>query len=199
MSEENELDSPAFDALALGVEPITPPPGLRERILAAAAQGGEVVPLRAPRPRRGWPRVPLAAVAASLVVALAAGLLAGSAIGRNGTPPASPQVVHFNLQGHGSLSGVSATVTDLKSDGIALVSFTGLPAPPDGKVYELWLITASNQADASGVFLPDSNGQRVLVIERPLSGFKVIAVTVETGPDGVQSPTQQPQIYGTIA
>jgi anti-sigma-K factor RskA len=132
-------------------------------------------------------------------VALAAGLLAGSAIGRNSTPPAPPQVVHFSLQGHGSLSGVTATVTDIKSDGIALVSFTGLPAPPDGKVYELWLITPSNQADASGVFLPDSNGQRVLVIERPLSGFKVMAVTVETGPDGVQSPTQQPQIYGAIA
>jgi anti-sigma-K factor RskA len=185
MSEQDELNDPVLEALALGVEPVAPPARLRARILTAA------------QPRRGSRafRMPLAAMAAALVVAL----LAGAVVGRITAPSPPPAVTHFTLAGHGSMDGATATVTDLKQDGIALVSFSGLPSIPEGKVYELWLITPGNRADPAGIFLPDTNGQRLLVVEKPLAGYKVMAVTVEAGPAGVAGPTQAPQLYGTVA
>lgn len=198
MSEQNELDNPVLDALALAVEPVAPPAGLRERILAAAREGAEVVPLERAAPRRTFPRIPLGAVAAMVAVALLAGLVAGDAIGRGGASQPPPASTRFTLSGHGPMSGATATVVDLKSDGLAIVTFAGLPELPPTKVYEVWLITPSGHADSAGVFVPDANGAKVVVVSQSLTGYHLMAVTVEAGPAGVTSPTQQPQIYGTV-
>ncbi len=200
---------PAVEALTLDVDEVEPPAGLRDRILLAARlpasepdpKTARVIPLRRRRARaiaRAW-RIPLSGVAVIVAVALAAGLVVGDQLGRGSAPTPPAQVTHFTLAGHGTMQGSTATVTDLRQDGIALVSFSGLPAAPEGKVYELWLITAGNHADPAGIFLPDANGQRLLVVERPLAGYKVMAVTVEAGPSGVASPTQAPELYGTVA
>ena len=103
-----------------------------------------------------------------------------------------------NPRHHGTLAGASAKVTNLASDHVAVVEFNGLPAPEPGKVYELWLITPGGRADAAGVFTPDSNGHIVIVVDRSLEGYSVMAVTVEQGPNGAGAPTQQPQLSGTI-
>ena len=194
MSEEEEMQSRLLDALALGVEPVTPPAGLRERILAEASadSGDHVVPLR----WRRRARVPIGAVAAAVVIALLAGLLIGR-ITAPSPPPA--QVVRFTLAGHGDLANVTANVSYLQSDRISVVTFQGLPLVESGKVYELWLITADNRADAAAVFVPDVHGSAQVLVYRSLAHYKVMAVTVEAGPDGVDSPTQQPQIYGNVA
>jgi anti-sigma-K factor RskA len=68
-----------------------------------------------------------------------------------------------------------------------------------GKLYEVWLIAPDNHAESVGIFLPDLNGQRLFVIEKPLKGYKLMAVTVEDAPNGVDQPTQQPQLVGKIA
>jgi len=196
MSEQDEMDGRWLEALALGVDPVTPPAGLQERILAAAAEPARTVQL--PAPRRAaptWPRLPLSAVAAVMLVALLAGLL----LGRITAPPPPPAVAHFTITGHGDFGAVTAKVIDFKGDGVVLVTFNHLPTPPAGKVYELWLITPGGQADRAGVFVPDTSGSQVLVVAQSLAGYKLMAVTVETGPDGVASPTQQPEIYGTVA
>jgi anti-sigma-K factor RskA len=192
MSDEEEMESRLLDALALGVEPVTPPAGLRERILSAATadSGDHVVPLR----WRRRARVPIGAVAAAVVIAL----LAGSVVGRLTAPPPPPAVTHFTIAGHGAFDGVTAKVVDLKSDSVALVTFSGLPFPPIGKVYEMWLITPGGRAVPAGVFTPDANGNAVVVVDQSLDGYKLMAVTVEGRP-GVDQPTQQPQIYGTVA
>ncbi len=199
MSEENEMDDPTLSALALGVQPVVPPAGLRDRILAAVRESAEVVPLRRAVPRRPAFRLPMSAVAAIVVVALGAGFLVGDVIGRgNSAQPPPAQSAHFALQGHGPMANVSATVINLKSEGFALATFSGLPELPPGKVYEVWLITPSNRADPAGVFVPDSGGTKVLVVAHSLLGYKLMAVTIESGPDGVAAPTQPPQIYGTV-
>jgi len=196
--EEKEMDDPTLRALALGVEPVAPPAALRDRILAAAREGAEVVPLRRrDQPRRPAFRLPLSAVAAIVVVALGAGFLVGQALG-HGTPPAAAQTTHFSLQGHGPLSSVTASAVDLKSEGVAIVTFSGLPELPPDKVYEVWLITSGNRADEAGVFLPGTNGDAVFAVRKSLSAYSLMAVTIEAGPSGVSAPTQQPQIYGTI-
>ena len=200
------------DAVPLAVEEAEPDPRLRQRILAAAAYGqtgataarSEIRAMRAPRQRRRiagqlFGRVPAAAAAALVLIALAAGLVVGDLAGRSASPAQPSQVARFSLVGHDSMGSARATVIDLKGDGIAFVDFSGLPQPASGKVYELWLIGPSNRVDAAGVFIPDGNGSKVVVVSRPLAGYITMAVTTEQGPDGVAAPTQQPQLAGSIA
>lgn len=185
--EDEMRDERLLGELALGVRPVTPPPELRGRILAAATQPQRFVQV----PRR---RLPFSLVAAALVLIAVAAFFLGQSL-RAG--PAGPPT--FALTGHGTLSGASAKVTDLTADKVAVVEFNGLPAPPAGKVYELWLITPGGQAAAAGVFTPDSNGHIVVVVDRSLQGYSVMAVTVEQGPNGASAPTQQPEMTGTIS
>jgi anti-sigma-K factor RskA len=198
---------PAAQALGLAVQSAPAPATLRDRILARArSEGDGSVPSPRPLPRvRERPRAravfewrfPVAGVAALLAVALVAGLFAGAQLGRQSAPPPS-QVLHFSLEGHAGMQGAHASVIDLTADGIALVTFSGLPQPPEGKVYELWLIKGSGHADPAGVFVPDVDGSKIVVVERPLAGYSLMAVTAELGPSGVGSPTQQPEIYGSV-
>lgn len=199
-----------IDAIPLGVEEVEPPPRLRQRILAAAsarpatAPARTEVPVLIPRRRRRMmvrlvSRVPVSAAAAAVLLALAAGLVVGDIAGRTTPAVQTSQVARFTLAGHDSMAGARAAVIDLKTDGIALVDFSGLPALPRGKVYELWLIGAANRVDAAGVFIPDGNGHEIVVVSRPLAGYQTMAVTVEQGPDGVAAPTQQPQLSGSVA
>lgn len=197
-------------ALPLVVEEVTPPPRLRERVLAAAAASPRSshvsAPTRVRRPadrtrrpslvsgvRRRLPAYALAAVAA---VALLAGVLIGERILQ--PPPAASQVARFTLAGHQDMAGAHATVVDLKSDGVALVDFRGLPALAGGRVYEIWLIRAGGSPEPVTVFVPDSNGAKTVLVNHSLAGYSVMAVTNEPGPDGSQAPTQQPQLYGNV-
>jgi anti-sigma-K factor RskA len=187
MFEQDEMSEPAFAAIGLAVEPVAPPEGLRERILSAAEPR---IPVLTQRRRLPW-----SLLAAAMVLISVAAFLLGQTIHREGV--SGPTV--FAMAGHGTLQGAAAKVTDLNADRIAVVEFNGMPPPPPGKVYELWLITADGRADSAGVFVPDSSGHTVVVVDRSLEGYSVIAVTVETGPSGVSSPTQQPAMTGNIA
>lgn len=205
--------SRAAAALPLEVEEVTPPPRLRERIVvAAAAARASTIPSAPARKRPAGPpprwkptltvqlgRLPMFAIAATVALVLVVGLVAGNAIGRRSVVPPPAQVVRYALVGHGTLAGARGTVIYLKNDGVALVNFNGLPALAKGKVYELWLITPGGHTDAAGVFVPDSNGGKVVLVSSPLNGYSQIAVTAEDGPDGATAPTSPPQLYGNVA
>ena len=200
-------------ALPLDVEEITPPARLRERILAAAATApgsamASARPATRTKERRRLPRpraltvgprgvMPAFAAAAVVVLALVVGFLAGDVIGR-GAPAPAP-VVRSTLAGHGGLASARATVIDLKSEGVALVNFSGLPQLDSGRVYEIWLITASGRPDPAGVFVPDSNGSKFVLVSKSLADYAQMAVTSEEGPAGTLAPTQQPQLYGNLS
>lgn len=181
MAERDEMDERAFNAVGLAVDPVTPPAALRGRILAAAS--------------RQQRRLPWSLVAAAIVLISVAAFFLGQTLH---APPAGGPAT-FAMTGHGTLQGATARVTDLKTDRIAVVEFNGMPAPPAGKVYELWLITPGGHADAAGVFVPDSSGHTVVVVDRSLDGYAVMAVTVEDAPSGTSSPTQQPSMSGPVA
>ena len=193
-------------ALPLAVEEVTPPARLRERVLAAAAASRRTTaapaatrvrrPVLPQSPARSGSRMPAYALAAVAVVALLIGVLIGQVTLR---APAPSQVARYTLTGHADLSGAQASVIDLRSDGVALIDFRGLPQPGSGRVYEVWLIPAKGDPVPAGVFVPDTNGARVVLVNRSLAGYTVMAVTNETGPDGSQAPTQQPQLYGNLA
>ena len=188
MFEQDEMSEPAFAAIGLAVEPVMPPAALRARILSAAEPSSPVLTQQ----RR---RLPWSLLAAAMVLISVAAFLLGQTLHRE--VPTGPIV--FAMAGHGALQGAAAKVTDLKADSVAVVEFNGMPELPPGKVYELWLITADGRADAAGVFVPDSSGHTVVVVDRSLEGYSVMAVTVEAGPSGVSSPTQQPAMTGNIA
>jgi anti-sigma-K factor RskA len=196
-------------ALPLTADEATPPVRLRSRVLAAAsstARPAAAVPsvVRRPPssapPRRGGfaRRIPTYALAAVAAVALLLGVIVGQVAFRP-TQPQQEQVARFTLAGHQDMAGARATVVDLRSDGLALVDFTGLPAAGAGRVYEVWLIPATGSPVPAAVFVPDANGAKVVLVNRSLSGYAVMAVTNEAGPDGVAAPTQQPQLYGNVA
>ena len=200
-------------ALPLAVDEVAPPARLRERILAAAAASPRSAP--APSPAQGnvapapiyprrfdvsiFQRVPAYAAAAAVMLALVVGIVAGDLAGQRSPAPAPSQVARYTLTGHDGLAGATASVIDLKADGVALVAFNGLPSLAPGKVYELWLITSTSRADPVGVFVPDSNGATVVVVNRALKGYVTMAVTTEQGPDGSKIPSQQPQMSGSLA
>ena len=196
-------------ALPLAVDEVTPPPRLRERVLASAAasRGGARMVASAPRARRRVPvarpviagfarRMPLYAIAAVAVVALLVGVLAGETLSRNA--PVST-VVRYTLAGHGEMAGARATVVDLREDGVALVDFRGLPEPGDGRVYQIWLIPPKGDPVGAAVFVPDTEGAKVVLVNHSLSGYTTMAVTNEPAPDGSSAPTQQPNLYGSLA
>ncbi|TMB96992.1 MAG: anti-sigma factor [Chloroflexi bacterium] len=199
-------------ALPLEVEEISPPARLRERVLVAAAAARSSTLPSAPARKKTVAATPrwkpvatievgrfyAAAAAATVLLALLVGLVAGALVGRNSVTPAPPQVARFTLVGHGTLSGARGTIIDLKNDGVTLVDFKGLPALAKGKVYEVWLITPGGHPEAAAVFVPDSNGAKVVLVSMPLSGFAQMAVTAEDGPDGATAPTQPPQLYGAL-
>ena len=112
---------------------------------------------------------------------------------------APSQVARYTLTGHGDLAGAGATVINLKDDGVALVDFNGLPQLRAGEVYELWLIPSSGRPDPALVFVPDSHGSKFVLVNSSLAGYTQMAITVEKGPDGAPAPTQQPQLYGSLA
>ena len=200
-------------ALPLAVEESDPPQRLRERVLAAAtsSRGPSVAPVAAvaahpplgtqrPRPLVRLGRmVPLYALAAVAAVALLAGVLVGQVVSNETHQPAQSQVSRFTMAGHQDMSGARASVIDLKADGLALVDFRGLPPPGTGRVYEVWLIPKGGSPESVAVFVPDSNGGKVVLVNRSLAGYAVMAVTNEPGPDGSAAPTQQPQLYGNVA
>ena len=106
---------------------------------------------------------------------------------------------YHTLSGTGPLNGASGTVTSKVDNAPGIIfDFDGLPQPPAGKVYEVWLIDTGNHASRVGVFRPDAFGAGRVVSDKSLQNVKVVAVTVENGPNGVAQPTQTPPMAGTV-
>ena len=196
------------EALPLAADDVRPPAALRARILSAAAAGRDraeaveparIVPLRpvAPRTRRlglavRWPQAAVAAMAIAIIGlgawdwSLSQQLAAGSS---------KVYVMH----GTGTMAVAQGDVTYYPRDGFALVDFSSMPALASGKVYELWLIPASGAPVPAGVFQVGAAGSTTVVVHKSMEGVKLVAVTVENGPNGTTAPTQQPELAATLS
>jgi anti-sigma-K factor RskA len=172
-----ELVSAASE-LAWAVEPASPPPALRDRLLEAArAERPNVVPLR-PRRTRVWLG---AAVAVAACAVLALGI--------------------WNVSLHNQLSdarssalervpvtGLVGSVVVGSGGSAALVAFR-LPAAPAGKTYEAWVVRGKNAAPA-GLFRGGAGATFVPIDGKVRKGTRV-AVTVEPA-GGSAQPTTTP-------
>jgi anti-sigma-K factor RskA len=181
--EEVEELMPAAEALPMASPLMVPPPALKDRIMAevereasllGAAGAGADRPERVERRRRGggwlsgWR---LAPVAAALLIA---GVLAGGVI----SSPDS-RTVSFDR------AGAELEITD---DRAVLVA-ENLPAPPEGRVYEVWLMPeGSDTPEPTDVlFTPRGDGSAVAAIPS-VDGVRQVLVTDEP-PGGRDEPS----------
>ena len=192
----------AGQVLSMSLEPVTPSPALRDRLMASIAPVS--VPVIAHR--RGWldwlsPRVarPLAvaAVAAVLAVggwnlALQSQLAQRDRTLRGVAAAISGGEVAFRVEG----SAGRGYVVDTPGVGAALV-IADLQTLPADRLYELWLIDADLTPVAVGTFTPTTAAIAVVALDRDLTGFVQFAVTVEA--ERVVAPSGAPVILGSVA
>jgi anti-sigma-K factor RskA len=194
------------DNLPLAAPQAAPPPELKDRIMAVvrseaellAATGAQADEARPrPRERRGWWRKPLLSVrplaaAAAAVVLVAVGVAGGLALSGGGE---STSTVAAQVQG--VPPGAQANLVVSGSTGTLQVR--GMPQPPAGKVYEIWLKRPTGPpAPTAALFSVDRNGRADVGVPGSLDGVDQVLVTAE--PDGgSQAPTSNPVIVASTA
>jgi anti-sigma-K factor RskA len=166
-------------SLAHAAPPVSPPPELRAKILAAAhAERQTVVPLR---PR--W-AVPLAAAAA--IAACAAIGLGVWNVSLHDQLSASDRQALARVP----LSGAAGSVV-VASGGAAALVVSNLVAAPSGKTYEAWVIQG-RAVYAAGLFHGGAT-TNIVALSHPLPAGSMVAVTVEPA-GGSRAPTRKPFI-----
>ena len=185
--EEVEELQPAAEALPMASPLMVPPPELKDRIMAevereaellGAAGAGADRPERTERRRRGswlsgWR---LAPVAAALVIA---GVLVGTSL--SGGP--DERTISANVDAPGASAELHV------SGDQAMLVAENLPAPPEGRVYEVWLMPDDSEVPAptNVLFMPRGDGSAEAAIPS-VEGVSEVLVTDEPH-GGVDTPS----------
>ena len=180
---EAEVDElrPAAEALPMASPPMLPPPALKDRIMAEVereaallAQAGPASDRPEPARRRRLPSLGLWRLAPVAAAVLIVGVLVGSGLG-GGT-----KEVGFDRAG-----------ATLRIDGdTATLVAENLPAPPEGKVYEVWIQPEGADAPqpTDALFVPRSDGSATAAIPGGVSDGDKVMVTDEPR-GGSDTPT----------
>jgi len=202
--EVEELDV-AVRALPTAVDPVAPPPALKARIMAEVEREAAVLAAAGPeadrparparrereRPRRGWlglPRWVPVAVAAVLLIGVAIGTQLSGSGGRT---------VQATVLDKGRAPDAAAEV-EVSSDGATLVAH-GLPAPPSGRVYQIWLKRPGKAPEpTSALFTPRRDGTATATVPGDLNGVAQMLVTDEPR-GGSRQPTTSPLLSAAMS
>jgi anti-sigma-K factor RskA len=209
-------------ALAVAVPPVSPPPELRERLLARVrAERRDVVPLR---PKRTWAVLAWAAVVAGLLVAgvqtvrldrlvRRVAALADSVARREARVAELERQRGAVLDASIAMYRLTATAdTVRRPSGPAgaqvfwsrerhtwLLHAFNLPSLPPGRVYQLWFVTGDVKLSA-GVLEPDPEGHAILVVEVPPAARAATLAAVSVEPAGGSTqPTGPIVMAGSVA
>jgi anti-sigma-K factor RskA len=195
---------PVADVLPMAAPQVVPPPALKSRIMAvveseaqllrAAGPEADRPPARAPAPSgrsswRRWLRPMPAAVLATALLALgvAAGVLLSAGDGSTTTtrPGFGPKGAEVALR----VSGGDHGELDLEH----------MPAPPPGRVYQVWLVTGKHQPRPTHtLFTVPSDGRARVEILESLKGADKVLVTAEPS-GGSSRPTSAPVVGADLA
>ena len=195
--EEVEELQPAAEALPMASPLMVPPPELKDRIMAevereaellGAAGAGADRPERTRRERRGlgwlsgWR---LAPVAAALLIA---GVLMGAAV----TGP-DQRTVAATVDAPGASAHVKI------DGGQGMLVAENLPAPPEGRVYEVWLMPEGSDVPAptNVLFTPREDGSAEAALPG-LNGADKVLVTDEPH-GGRDAPTGHVMISADLS
>jgi anti-sigma-K factor RskA len=192
----------AADALALAAPPMPAPPELRSRVMAVVEREAELLRAAGPeadRPARSrrrpkwrsvvagaWLRpvfaVPL--ILALLVLGGVVGLVAGGGFDDDGVRTVRAQV-------DPDLAPGAQVRLEVGSRGATLVA-ERLPAPPEGRVYQVWVKRPDADPEpTSTLFLPRRDGSAAAAVPGSLEGTEAVLVSHEP-PGGSPSPTSPP-------
>jgi anti-sigma factor RsiW len=190
----------AADALPASAPPLPAPPDLKGRIMAVVEREAELVaaaddgtqrpaPARTPLLRRlreglaSRPQLALASVLAVLVLA-GAGLLGQQLLSDDvrtveATVEKTPELVATHAQ------------LEIGDDQARFVT-SKLPAPPQGRVYQLWIARGSTIDPKKRLFTPH-DGSATVTIPGSMRGVSQVMVTDEPA-GGSAAPTGEPII-----
>jgi anti-sigma factor RsiW len=197
----------AVDSLPVMIEPMEPPPALRDRIAAAvmaeaaspvppaipASRPTEQAPTIAPappvpepirKPASFWSRATPWAAAAAILLLLSAGLLVWNLRLREQLATA-PVTETIALAPTDAAPGAHGEVTYLPQDNLLLLDVRDLPPLKSDQVYEVWLIGSEGPVPAGTFDQPTD--QHAVVADR--SQYESLAITAEPGPLGTAAPT----------
>ena len=187
--------------LALGVDPVTPPPRVKENLLRDVGRASA-------RPVLPWWLAAAAALFLVLFLWTASQLrdahrqvaqLQSDREKLTGMIATLSRSRVIQLAGQEIAPRASANVFLDPSQRRAFIFFHGLPANPDDKSYQLWIIRADQVKPMSaGVFNVDTTGNAALVVQNiPIDTLiKALAVTLEPR-GGVKAPTGQKYLVGS--
>jgi len=177
----------AVDALPALAPASSVPPGLKQLVMDTVRddltrQPPEAQERRA-RPTITTPRWPIPglAVAATAVIAAVALLAVLTFTGSNG-----PQRTYA-----GSVSSPGASASVRVSGDSAILRFSGLPALPPSRLYEVWLTRAQAPVPARALFTKTTGS---VALPGSLHGVRTVLVTAEPRPSGSRAPTRAPII-----
>jgi len=191
-----ELDSlrSAVDALPASVDPVPPPPELKDRLMAIVTSeaallraAGDAADQPAPAPRRRrWSTGPRFPLAVGFAVACLAAVVVALVTTGTSTRTVPVQVTAQVLgQAHASLA--------IRGDS-AQLNVAGLPAPPPGHVDELWVKRGDAPPAPAGTFILRTGSVALSVPVR--SGDQVL-MTIEPG-RGTAQPTTAPLLVARV-
>jgi hypothetical protein len=194
----------ASEALPRAVEPVVPPPELKESLMRTVwAEAGELQ--QEAKPERRWSRPFLGRfleLKPALAVGLAVCLLAigvGIGVGVSGIGGGGGERTLTALVDHSLAPMGNASLTVPEGDGKgAILTVQGLPNPGAGKVYEVWVQRGGVMQPAGALFSVGSGGSGTAGIPGKLEGAEAVAVTAERD-GGTLKPTQMPVLTVKLA
>lgn len=175
--------------LAFDLEPMTPPPGLRDAILqqARADTSGEPArlhPVEYHEPVSIERRAPWMWVAAAILAIAMVGAIVYAA---GGDQPGDLRTYPVAVT-EASDAPVSGEIILREGSEQATLVLSGLQEPPAGQVYQVWLVAGENPPEPNITFRPGSDGQANLLIRGNLPASQLLAITLEPA-GGSPAPT----------
>ncbi|MEV0527339.1 anti-sigma factor [Streptomyces sp. NPDC050439] len=187
-----------------GAAATTPPPALRERVLAAVRVTEQEPPPRAPVTRSAPPRTPTLLVAVGAVGAVALALVASAVLAfqlvrtdrrLDEERAEAREIAHVlaapdaRASGSSDAWGRGINVVTSESRRRAVVTVTGLGAPPRGRAHQLWLLRPASPPRSLGLL----EGETPVIAAGLRGSTASLAVTTE--PDGgSERPTSAPLV-----
>jgi hypothetical protein len=109
---------------------------------------------------------------------------------------AAPDLARIDLAGQPAAPQASARAFWSRSRGLVFTA-SNLPAPPPGRAYQLWVLTAQPAPINAGMLKLDANGRATAMIDTPQDLPKPVAMAVTLEPEaGVPSPTGDKYLVG---
>lgn len=180
---------PAVDALPYAAESVEPPPELRRRIMGvveADAKARRTAERDAREPRFSFRLLPaMAAACAVLVVGVVLGtsLTGGEDVRR--------------VDGRVTMAGASAAVEVQEDGDSARLVVDGMPPPPMGRVYQVWLRSGDEAPKATDALFEVREGHAEVAVPGDIGDVDEILVTHEPR-GGSEEPTRAPSVIVTL-